>query len=107
MGINTTYGEPLYFGQTPKYLLEITASQLEMADYDFSVRLQRGPNSIVIPKSQMIVDNGGYYFGFDTTKLGVGVVQLIVIANIPDSDFPGGTRTEITKDEHFTDILPL
>lgn len=107
MGTSTIYGEPLYFGQTPKYSLEITAGTLEMADYDFSVRLQRGPNSLVIPKSKMIEDNGDYYFTFDTTQLGVGTVRAIVYAEIPDTDFDGGLRTEITVVEHFAEILAL
>ena len=107
MGPNTTYGEPIYYGETPKYLLEIEASGLDMEDYDFSVRLQRGSNSIVIPKSQMIVDNGDYYIAFDTRALGVGTVRAIVIAEIPDTDFPSGTRTSIFIIEHFTEILAL
>lgn len=107
MGPNTTYGEPIYFGETPKYLLEIEASGLDMEDYDFSVRLQRGSNSIVIPKSQMIVDNDDWYLTFDTKALGVGTVRAIVIAEIPDTDYQGGTRTEITVIEHFAEILAL
>lgn len=106
MGTNT-YGEPLYFGQTPKYLLEITAGDLDMQDYDFTVRLQRGTNAIVIPKSQMIVDNGAFYIAFDTKELGVGTVRAIVIAEIPDTDYPSGVRTEIDVIEHFTEILAL
>ena len=106
---NTIYGnrDPLYFGQTPKYHLDITAGDFEMYDYDFTVRLQRGPNSIVIPKSQMIVDNEDYYIGFDTKRLGVGTVRAIVIAEIPDTDFQGGKRTEITVIEDFAEIYAL
>ena len=107
MGPNTTYGEPIYFGETPKYLLEIEAGGLDMEDYDFSVRLQRGSNSIVIPKSQMIVDNDEWYLTFDTKALGVGTVRAIVIAEIPDTDYQGGVRTEITVIEHFAEILAL
>lgn len=97
----------MYFGETPKYLLEIEADGLDMADFDFSVRLQRGSNAVTIPKSQMIVDNGDYYIAFDTKVLGVGTVRAIVIAEIPDTDFPSGTRTSIFIIEHFTEILAL
>lgn len=97
----------MYFGQTPKYHLEIEASGLDMGDYDFSVRLQRGSNSITIPKSQMIVDDGDYYIAFDTKVLGVGTVRAIVIAEIPDTDYQEGVRTEITIIEHFAEILAL
>lgn len=107
MGTNTTYGEPLYFGQTPKYNIEITAGDLDMLDYDFTVRLQRGPNSVIIPKSQMIVDNEDWYLTFDTKALGVGTVRAIVIAEIPDTDYQGGVRTEICVIEHFAEILAL
>ena len=97
----------MYFGQTPKYHLEITAGDLEMQDYDFTVRLQRGSNSIVIPKSMMIQDNGDWYLTFDTKELGVGTVRAIVIAEIPDTDYPSGVRTEIDVIEHFAEILAL
>lgn len=97
----------MYFGQTPKYHLEITAGDLDMYDYDFTVRLQRGPNSVVIPKSQMIADNEDWYLCFDTKELGVGTVRAIIFAYIPDTDFPGGTRTEIFIIEHFAEILAL
>lgn len=97
----------MYFGQTPKYLLEIEAGGLDMEDFDFLVRLQRGSNSVIIPKSQMIVDNEDWYLTFDTKSLGVGTVRAIVIANIPDTDYQGGVRTEITVIEHFAEILAL
>lgn len=97
----------MYFGQTPKYLLEIEAGGLDMEDFDFLVRLQRGSNSVIIPKSQMIVDNEDWYLTFDTKALGVGTVRAIVIADIPDTDYQGGVRTEITVIEHFAEILAL
>jgi len=99
--------EPIYYGATPKFHLDIDAGELDMDDFNFEVRLQRGPNSLTIPKSEMIEDNGDYYITVDTTALGVGWVKAAVIADIPDTDYQGGTRTEIVVKERFINILPL
>lgn len=96
-----------YFGATPKYILEIDAGPLAMSDYDFFIRLQRGPNSYEVRKNEMIVNNGDYYFIADTTRLGVGLVCLIAVASIPDTDIDGGFRTEVAVIEKFLEILPL
>lgn len=96
-----------YFGATPKYHLEIDAGSLTMADYDFIVRLQRGPNAYEVTKNEMIEDRGEYYFILDTTRLGVGFVNLIVVADIPDTDVDGGIRTEIVVLDKFLEVLPL
>lgn len=96
-----------YFGATPKYHLEIEAGTLTMADYDFNVRLQRGPNAYEVNKNEMIEDQGDYYFILDTTRLGVGPVKVIVTADIPDNDVDGGIRTEIVVINNSIEILPL
>jgi len=97
-----------YFGSTPKYLFELTVDDLSMADFDFQVRLQRGPNAVVIEKDEMIVDGeGNYFITFDTKALGIGPVRAIIIASIPDTDYPDGVRTEVDVIENFTEILEL
>lgn len=96
-----------YFGAKPKYLLEITAGDLDMYDYDFTVRLQRGPNAYQVQKNEMIEEGGKYYFILDTTRLGVGVVTLMIFADIPDNDVDGGVRPEIFVIDKFLMILPL
>lgn len=104
---NTTYEDRQYFGATPKYHLTIEAGALAMADYDFRVRLQRGPNAYEVAKNEMIVDNDDYYFIVDTTRLGLGGVRLVVVAEIPDTDVDGGVRTEIYVDDRFLEICAL
>jgi hypothetical protein len=96
-----------YFGATPKYILEIDAGPLAMSDYDFFIRLQRGPNSYEVRKDEMIVADGDYYFIVDTARLGVGLVCLIAVTSIPDTDVDGGFRTEVDVIETFLEILPL
>ena len=96
-----------YFGATPKYHLSIEAGVLDMVDYDFKVRLQRGPNAYEVSKREMIVDNDDYYFIADTKRLGVGNVRLVVVAEIPDTDVDGGLRTEIVVIDKFMEVLPL
>lgn len=96
-----------YFGAKPKYHLTIEAGGLDMYDFDFTVRLQRGPNSYEVRKNEMIVDNEDFYFIADTTRLGIGNVQLVVVAEIPDTDVQGGVRPEIYVDDNFMEIRPL
>ena len=99
--------EPIYFGSKPKYQVDIDAG-VSLDDFDFEVRFQRGPNYTVTPKEQMITDGeGNYYVVMDTTKLGVGPVRAIFIADVPDNDYEDGVRPEIIVIENFERILPL
>lgn len=107
--VNISRGDgPIYFGATPKYQVRLTTGELSMDDYDFEVRFQRGPNFTVTQKDMMMTDGEGNWFvAMDTTKLGVGKVRAIIVADIPDTDYESGTRTEIVVIEDFETILPL
>lgn len=85
-----------YLGTELKYAVDMVASGFSMADDDFEVKLVRGSKSITITKDRMIVDGQGqYYICFDSADLGPGLVTAVVVAHVPDLDFPDGFRNEI------------
>ena len=106
MGACCSYqiGGSVYYGTTPKYKLEIDAG-IPMSDFDFSVKLECGDQSVTVLKSEMPTDrDGNYYLCFSTTDLGVGKVKAIITAEIPDTDFSGGFRTEVFAINNLLDI---
>ena len=106
MGNNCSYqiGGSTYYGTTPKYKLEIHAD-VPMSDFDFNVKLECGDRHITIRKREMPVGlDGAYYLCFDTRDLGIGRVKAIVTAEIPDTDFSGGIRTEVFAINNLLDI---
>lgn len=92
-----------------KYLLEITASGFDMDRDDFEVTLKRGSKSLTIRKEDFVVEEYSviennisivkhhYYLCFDSTYFGVGVLEAVVTAWIPDSDFEGGYMRIVDK----------
>ncbi len=68
-----------------------------MSDYDFTCRFYIYANRYVeLGKSEMIrVDDDNYIACIDSGKLSAGLIMLRITAQIPDSDFPDGIRTEI------------
>lgn len=71
---------------------------LHMSDYDFSARFYTRPTkSVTVNKDEMIkIDDDNYLALVDTATMPLGVLQMVLIAFIPDSDFSDGTRTEVT-----------
>ena len=91
-------GDRPYVGTKLKYALTISAEGFNMENDDFDVLLKRGPNSMLLKKEDLVVDdNGQYYVCFDSTPLGPGVVSAIITARVPDDDFPDGVRDEVFK----------
>ena len=74
---------------------------MTMDRYDFTVELYCTTRQVVsIPKPQLKrVDANNYIVTFDTKDVGVGTLKCDIKANIPDSDFAAGVRTEIVKCE--------
>lgn len=83
-------------------------SGLHMKDYNFLVQLYAYPNKKVeLSKNQLVeVDEDNYHVIVTDEivgEIGRGKVKLKFIAEIPDTDFPDGFRTEIS--ELLTDII--
>ena len=83
--------------------------ELTMDDYHFRVEVICGTfkkQSLTIDKEQAIrVDGSNYAVCFDTSSLGTGSLKCRITAEIPDSDFEDGYRTEITEVDAGIDII--
>lgn len=98
-----------YIGTKKKYLIEILSTGFDMDRDDFTITLVKGKKSVVIPKSDLIVksytvtvdghevEKNNYYFRVNTFVFGKGVVEAIVTAHVPDTDFPESVRDEVGK----------
>lgn len=96
--------ERAFLGTELKFLVEITAGGFTMVDDDFTVTIRRGSKQRVFQKSELIKDeNNKFYVCFDSAEFGTGVIQAIVTAYVPDTDFPDGLRTEV----YMMDLLTV
>ena len=69
---------------------------ITMDDYDFTVELSTMQKSLKYDKSQLIrQDKNNYTVLVNTEEIGLGSLRCKVTANIPDTDFEDGFRTEV------------
>lgn len=88
----------VFKGTEMKFILSIESVGFNMVDDEFSVELSTMRKKIVIPKSDMILDEQDrFIFTFDTAELGTGDVTMKTIAYVPDEDFKDGFRTEVDQ----------
>ena len=92
-----------------KYLLEINAVGFSMDTDNFDVVLKRGSKSLILHKSDLVVEpytvvennitieKNHYYVCFATDYFGPGDVTVVVTAYVPDTDFESGFRREVDK----------
>lgn len=75
-----------------------------MVDDDFTVTIKRGSKQKVFAKADLARDGeDNFYVCFDSAEFGTGVIQAIVTAYVPDTDFPDGLRTEV----YMMDLLTV
>lgn len=98
-----------FYGTEKKYLIEVESAGFDMHRDEFEVVIKRGGHTIVIPKSDLVVepytvtvDNEQetryhYYVLFNTKDTGKGDVSAVITAHVPDTDFPDGIRDEVIK----------
>lgn len=83
--------------------------EMTMDDYHFHVEVICGAfkkQSLSIDKEQAIrVDADNYVVCFSTAGLGTGSLKCRITAEIPDSDFEDGFRTEITEVDAGVDVI--
>lgn len=88
--------EGAFLGTELKFLINIEAGGFSMANDDFTVILRQGSKKKILEKSDLARDSeDNFYICFDSSEFGVGMIQAIVMAYVPDDDFPDGTRTEV------------
>lgn len=94
-----------YKGTELKFLVELECEGFDITRDDFNIEVVRGSVSQVIQKAEMPHDEEGYYLCFDTADFGTGVINAIITAYVPDTDFADGIRTEKLKVELTTSYL--
>lgn len=88
--------ESAFIGTELKYLVEIDAGGFSMVDDDFTVTIKRGSKQKVFAKADLARDGEDkFYVCFDSSEFGTGLIQAVVTAYVPDTDFPDGLRTEV------------
>lgn len=98
----------IYYGSTPKFVLEIVGDGFNMSTDDFEIVLKGSKGSVLIRKKDTFTgDDGKFYFTFDTEELGVGLVKAVVTARVPDGDMPKGIRSEVYVIERFAIIYAV
>lgn len=79
-------------------------------EYDFDVELYVNPNNrLVVSKYSCFPvegDKGIFIVPFDSAKVGVGEMNVEVVAYIPDDHFEDGLRTERIRIESVATIIP-
>ena len=87
----------IFFGTEFKLNINIEPlDDITMDDYDFKVELSTMQKSLKYDKSQLIrQDKNNYTVLVNTEEIGLGSLRCKVTANIPDTDFEDGFRTEV------------
>lgn len=77
-----------------------------MSDFDFTCRFFVHPDRYVdLKKEEMIrIDDDNYVACIDSRKVGIGLLMLSIVAEIPDSDFQGTRKEVVTVNTYVTII---
>lgn len=87
-----------FVGTELKFAFTITAEGFNMNTNDFTIMLMNGRKTKTILKEDCFQDeNEDWFFVFDSTELGAGVVSAVFTAFVPDTDFDDEYRTEVAK----------
>ena len=87
----------VYLRTELKFAITITAGGFNMEEDDFNVVFKNttNGNKVELAKEDLVNDGELYYALVNTTALGVGHVNVVTTAYVPDSDFDDGLRTEV------------
>lgn len=90
--------DKVYIGTELKFKVVIESTGFSMVDDDFTIKLRNGSRVLVFDKSDLVKDeNDDFYLCFNTNDIGVGTIEMIVTAHVPDEDFDDGIRDEVEK----------
>ena len=84
-----------YVGTDLKFLVNITASGFSMDDDEYTIVLRC--NGKEVQGDVVEGENNEHYLLVDTSQFGSGLLKMIVYADVPDEDFPDGTRREVAS----------
>lgn len=69
---------------------------VHLEDCDFTCTFFVNDKKVTKTKAQMVrLDRDNYLALVDSTSLGIGTVKMTIKLEVPDTDFPDQTRTEI------------
>lgn len=89
--------QDVYIPSNIKLNISLTIDSLTMDEYDFKVEAY-ARDCVAIEKAEAKrVDANNYIIKLNTAEIGPGKLTLKVYAFIPDPDFDGGIRTEVTQ----------
>lgn len=81
---------------------------LALARYEWQIKLYTSPNKVLImqKKECVKVDEDNYKVAFNSADVGIGNLRYVLMARVPDGDFPDGIRIEPVKGELPVKIIP-
>ena len=94
---NTKDAPGFYIGNDLKFNIDISADGFDMDDDNYEILLRCGSKKVVVSKEDIVEDDNNHYLLVDTSTFPSGLLQMIVTAFVPDSDFDSGTRREVGK----------
>lgn len=91
--------DSVIIGTEIKFAINIEAEGFSMDDDDFTLQIMKGRNVVKeYQKSDLQIDDDDtYILCVSTDDIGVGTFDLAVNAQVPDTHFPDGLRTEIQR----------
>lgn len=90
-------------GTIYKLNIHIEGLPSTMDDVDFRCKFYTFRNELTVYKKEMIrIDENNYMAVVDSSLLGRGKIKVQTTIHVPDTDIPGGIRTEIYTE--YTDI---
>ena len=81
-------------GTDLKYHIQIECAGFDIEDDEFCCIIRCGSIAKAIPKTEMVIGDDGFYVTTSTADFPCAPVTLTVLAQVPDPDFPNGTRLE-------------
>lgn len=82
-----------YVGTDLKFLVNVEASGFTFGEDECTIVLRC--NGKEVPGDVVEGEDNQHYLIIDTSQFGSGLLKMIVYADVPDEDFPDGTRREV------------
>ena len=91
-----------------KFAVSMTCEGFDMATDDWTVTITRGTASVSFTPESSVMDesDGQWYICLDTAAFKPGDAYITFEADVPDDDFPGGIRKEISERYFCNFIMP-
>jgi len=85
-----------YIGEDLKFEVTLTATGFNQDCDSYTIDFYAGNKHLTFTQDDVISRGGKFYLPVPTVNLAPGMMRMVITAEIPDTDFPDGKRTEIT-----------